>query len=61
MGYNPLHRRLVLDMIELCSKLLSGEVEAEEIPPFNGKPAGEPTYRAFYGSAGMIYLQSQVK
>lgn len=61
MGYNPLHRRLVLDMIELCSKLLSGEVDAEEIPPFNGKPAGEPTYRAFYGSAGMIYLQSQVK
>ena len=61
MGYNPLHRQLVLDMIELCEKLLSGEIVGEETAPFNGRPAASPTCSAVWRSAGMIYLQSQVK
>ncbi|MDD6189400.1 MAG: MBL fold metallo-hydrolase [Clostridiales bacterium] len=61
MGFNPLHRQLALDMSELCQKLLSGELEGTEIPPFNGKDAGEPTLTATYRSAGIVYLKSQVK
>ncbi len=61
MGFNPLHRQLVLDMSSLCEKLLSGEITGKEIPPFNGRDFGEPTYSASYRSAGMIYLGSQVQ
>ncbi|MBR6522709.1 MAG: MBL fold metallo-hydrolase [Oscillospiraceae bacterium] len=61
MEYNPPHRQLVLDMAELCEKLLAGEIDGEEIVPFIHKDMGEPTYRAFYKSAGIVYLKSQVK
>ena len=61
MGYNPPRRQLVLDMAELCGKLLAGEIEGEEIVPFIHKDMGEPTYRADYKSAGIVYLKSQVK
>ncbi len=61
MEYNPPRRQLVLDMAELCGKLLAGEIEGEEIVPFIHKDMGEPTYRAFYKSAGIVYLKSQVK
>ena len=42
-------------------KMTGGEIDGEEIVPFIHKDMGEPTYRAFYKSAGIVYLKSQVK
>jgi len=30
LGYNPLHRQLALDMIDLCAELLSVELSAKK-------------------------------
>lgn len=61
MAFNPLHRKVVDDMAELCRALISGEITGTEVAPFGNIPAAEPTLMASLGSASMMYFKSQLK
>lgn len=56
--YNPPRLRMVLDMAELCAKLISGEIKGEPCPPGLDRGGEEPRM-ATYGSATIMYLESR--
>lgn len=62
-GYNPVSLGLMDDMIALCEKLLSGEIEGSAdtgLPP-EVAARFENARRATYGAAGMLYLPGQLQ
>lgn len=62
ISFNPLHRRVVLDLSRLCAGLLSGDIKGEPLSrDAQNMPGGADALSASFGSAAIIYKQSQVK